>query len=83
MRARKNKVLGKGKTRIVEPNDQANPDPDTASPEPEACPSLEASPAPEKASPSPEEVTPDPDIGMDLAPEWAEYEEDYCNDLVT
>ncbi len=69
MRARKNKVLSKSKTRIVEPNDKANPDPDKASPEPEACPSLEASPAPEEVSPSPEEVTPDPDIEIDLAPE--------------
>ncbi len=80
MRAQKNKVLSKGKTRIVGSNDKVNPDLDKASPEPEACPSLEASPVPEEASPSPEEVTADPDIGIDLTPEWAEYEENYSSD---
>ncbi len=80
MRARKNKVLSKGKTRIVKPNNKANSDPEKASSEPEGCPSLEASPAAEETSPSPEKVTLNPDIGIDLASECAKYEKDYSSD---
>ncbi len=57
-----------------------------ASPELEANSELAASPEPEasssldEANSGPDEVTSDPDMGMDLAPEWAEHEEDYNSD---
>ena len=89
MNARKNKVLSKGKTKMVKPNnqrhktyDKANHNSDEASPKPEASPGLEASSDLDEASPSPEEVTLDPDMRIDLAPEWAEYEEEYSSDQV-
>ena len=82
MDARKNKLLSKGKTKMVESNDkhayseatfnqdEASPNPSETSPEPEASSSLD------EASSGPDKVISNPDMGMDLAPEWAEYEEE-------
>ena len=79
--ARKNKLLSKGKAKMVESNDkraygeatfsqdEASPNQKETSPEPEANSSLD------EASSGPNEVISNPNMGMDLAPEWAEYEE--------
>ena len=89
MNARKNKVLSKSKTKMVQPNnqqdktyDKANHNSDEASPELEASPGLKTSSDLDEASPSPEEITLDSDIRMNLAPEWAKYEEKYNSDQI-
>lgn len=71
MRAQKNKVWSKSKTRIVESNDKIDPHPNKASLEPKVYPSLEVSPALREARLSLEKFTPDQDIRMNLVSKWA------------
>ncbi len=75
MNARKNKVLSKGKTKMVEPNNERDKTYNEASLNPD-----EASLGPDEASPGPNEATPGPDVGMDLEPDWAENEEEEGSD---
>ena len=87
MRARKNKVVSKGKTRIVEPDNIQDKMPDEvnskpkANSEPDVGSELEASSSLSEASPNQDNITPDLDMGMDLEPEsWVENKEDYSFD---
>lgn len=67
IRAWKNKVVSKSKTRIIAPNNKVNSDLDKTSLKLKAYSNLEVSLVPEKTSLSSEEVTLVLDIGIDLA----------------
>ena len=87
MRAQKNKILSKNKTKIVEPDNTQDKMPDGVNPEPKANfepevgSELEVSSSLGEASPSLDNITPNQDMGIDLEPEsWLENEKDYSSD---